>query len=392
MCDKTKMWKYDEEGGYQEYFLEDASLEEQRMHYGWLCSNTEIDRIINLKNGSDYLLKLSANIVIDHPRIMRYYSYLRHYVESKKMQWSFEKCLYFRNYGEFLSMLSKDNKEKCSHISYGLINSNEVNGQLFKSPYGICSTMSVYMRYFCEFSHLALLFDNNEVPIEIKFNALRIAIRLMLGIESLDFEMDPRGIVPNKIKKEIYRPYPFQSIFIAGHEFSHHLLNHLDENNTTLRTIHTTAFWDQNDCRKIYEYNVQQQHELDADISALNLPLIKNEDYYYQYYYSVLLWFASLHILEGVEDSINPPNGYVTHPGAIKRYNNIIENARRPKLFDEELFCKRLPELSSFWRNKMIEDVSFHIELYEKESYGSLYLAKPNTKWRGKELRDRIDY
>ena len=38
----------------------------------------------------------------------------------------------------------------------------------------------------------------------------------------------------------------------------------------------------------------------------------------------------------------------------------------------------------------MKEDVSVNFDLYEM--YGSLYLAKPNTEWRGRELIDRIDF
>ena len=26
------------------------------------------------------------------------------------------------------------------------------------------------------------------------------------------------------------------------------------------------------------------------------------------------------------------------------------------------------------------------------ETYGSVYLDKPNTEWRGRELKDRVDY
>ena len=35
-------------------------------------------------------------------------------------------------------------------------------------------------------------------------------------------------------------------------------------------------------------------------------------------------------------------------------------------------------------------ETSFNFDEYE--AYGSAYLDKPNTKWRGKELIDRVDY
>ena len=37
-----------------------------------------------------------------------------------------------------------------------------------------------------------------------------------------------------------------------------------------------------------------------------------------------------------------------------------------------------------------MDEVGFNIDMYE--FYGSLYLDKPNTKWRGRELIDRVDY
>ena len=43
-----------------------------------------------------------------------------------------------------------------------------------------------------------------------------------------------------------------------------------------------------------------------------------------------------------------------------------------------------------YYKGIIIEDIALHIENYER--YGSVYLDKPNSEWRGPELRDRIDY
>lgn len=42
------------------------------------------------------------------------------------------------------------------------------------------------------------------------------------------------------------------------------------------------------------------------------------------------------------------------------------------------------------YKKILLEDASKNIEAYE--TYGSVYLDKPNSEWRGPELRDRIDY
>ena len=44
----------------------------------------------------------------------------------------------------------------------------------------------------------------------------------------------------------------------------------------------------------------------------------------------------------------------------------------------------------SYDKDWLIDHVGYNIEWYEM--YGSIYLAEPNTKWRGKELIDRVDY
>jgi len=47
-------------------------------------------------------------------------------------------------------------------------------------------------------------------------------------------------------------------------------------------------------------------------------------------------------------------------------------------------------KIIDYYKDILLEDVSLNIEGYE--FYGSIYLDKPNTEWRGKELKDRVDY
>ena len=130
--------------------------------------------------------------------------------------------------------------------------------------------------------------------------------------------------------------------------------------------------------------------EFEADIATLNL-LVLPDNKYSSLYNAALNWFAILSVYESVEDSISPPSGYnQTHPGAQARYINILEKARRPENFDEKLYVETLPKLIDVWRERMIEDVSVNFDMYEM--YGSIYLDKPNTEWRGRELIDRVDY
>lgn len=54
------------------------------------------------------------------------------------------------------------------------------------------------------------------------------------------------------------------------------------------------------------------------------------------------------------------------------------------------MYCEDLPQLVSYRENEMKEEVSANFDQYKM--YGSMYLAKPNTEWRGRELIDRVDY
>ena len=50
----------------------------------------------------------------------------------------------------------------------------------------------------------------------------------------------------------------------------------------------------------------------------------------------------------------------------------------------------KIQENAKWLKESLEEDLSFNYDLYD--FYGSAYLDKPNTKWRGKKLIDRVDY
>ncbi len=116
---------------------------------------------------------------------------------------------------------------------------------------------------------------------------------------------------------------------------------------------------------------------------------MRSNNLYYSY---ALLWFAIFAIFEAAENTMFPPFGRQTHPGAKARYNNILENAKRPANFQEmeEYYTIDLPGIVSYYEEFVIEDVQLNCDSYEM--YGSAYLAAPNTEWRGPELIDRVDY
>ena len=351
------------------------------------CTEEEREREGHPKDCNDYLLRLRAVFIADHTRIWRVFLHLRRMLGN---DWSLEKYFSSDAYDCFKSMLSTGNHDKCNNVACGNIYDNNANGLIFSSPFGVLSTYSVSLRYFSIYANLAIGGFEIKVPEHVRINAMRIACRVMLNTEAQDFMFDPRGIIPKDIMEVLQSEWKWHSVFLAGHELSHFILKHVKEEDKEEVGFLKPHFKNDTDYRKINGYRIDQLHEFDADLSALNLVELSEEEYSF-YYSAAMNWFSILAIYEGVEDSICPPAGNnQTHPGAIARYTNLLDKARRPKDFDAKLYYETLPELVSSWRDIMIRDVSERIDIYEM--YGSIYLDKPNTLWRGKELIDRVDY
>nr|HPN59247.1 hypothetical protein [Chitinophagaceae bacterium] len=249
--------------------MQEPPIEFQKNFFRPVCNEDEIERIFNVKNAKDYLLKLRAETIVDHMRLFRVY---RNKALANEKNWSLENSFISYQYINFKNKLPDELRLKCNQITYGNIFSTEPNGQIFKTEYGIITTLCDSLRYFIEFMNLGLLDFKKEVPTKVQINAIRIALRVMLQTESLDFLMDPRGIIPPKIQKKMYHTYPFQMQFIAGHEYAHFLLGHLDENKITKQYLLKAIFKSQSDYKPLDVYNISQKNEFEADIASINLP------------------------------------------------------------------------------------------------------------------------
>ena len=361
----------------------------ERDWFDRICSPNELERILNVQNVQDYILRLRAETIADNIRLYRVFLHKVHYCEAHGLRWELEKYFRTENYNEVLRHLDKEKAELCSKVGSGAIISNEPNGQIFETDYGICSTYSTVLEQFTRFSMLALLQLGDKVPMDVRIQAMRIAVRIMLQKESLDFEVDPRGIIPTDIEEAICSFYPLQMDFIVAHEYSHLINGDLKKGSVGRQAILKAHFKDQEDYKMMRTYNSSQKHEFKADIGAMTYPKWEDERYC-RYYYATMMWFASLAIYEAAENTVFPPIGYQSHPGAKARYQNLLENAPRPKDFDKKLYYEIIPELVTYWEQYKMEDISVNFDDYER--YGALYLSEPNTEWRGRELVDLVDY
>lgn len=363
----------------------------ERIWYRGLFSSAEINHIFNPTAPIDVLMKERADIILDNTRLYRLYLHKRNICEIKNIPWNFMQTFSCNHYNFFINNLPSTEMEFCSKITYGDMYAKKVNAYAYPSKdWGNFICINKGLEFFIYFMCLALYVPcRYNIPEHIIKNATRIAIRTWLGCESLDFEMDPRGKVNGNIMTELQKPLPYILSFVAGHEFSHHLLGHFKKNELINQIIWSNG-------SNVFEkeiFNSSQQQELDADLNSLSKPLFSKKDYN-RIYNSSLLWFLMLDIAEYANFCINPSffSGYQTHPSANNRYQNILSNSKPANDFDQKLF-HTLEEKTKYLKDFISKDINENYgELYDEDIYGSIYLDLPNTEWRGKELIDRVDY
>lgn len=362
-------------------------LELQKMFFHPICNRSEIERIFNVQNAADYLLKLRAETIVDHMRLYRVY---RNKALRDEKNWTLEGAFNDTHYRAALDKFPTDARDLCKNVIYGDIFSNDPNGMIFPTQYGPITTISESLKFFLKFAHLALLDCEVDIPLHVRFNSLRIAIRVMLKTEAMDFFMDPRGIVPKKAASAIHAPIPLQLQFIAGHEFSHFILGHLSDSNLIEQPIFYAISGGEKEYKPTMVYNSSQKNEFEADLQAILLPNY-SKHFRGELLHAALLWFGCLELYQSVCDVMFPQSSwaYQSHPTARDRYENLLTNIPTHKSINSRHwheFPKLVDQMAEFLR----EDVSLNFDAYER--YGSAYLDKPNTEWRGRELIDRVDY
>ena len=359
----------------------------QKMFFHPVCNKDEINRIFNVQNAKDHLLKLRAETIVDNMRLYRVY---RHKALATGDSWGLEKSFDSTHWRTVIGNLPKPERDKCESVTVGDIISTDPNGMIFATEYGPIATICNSMQFFTKFANLALLNFKTEVPAHVRMSALKISIRVMLKTESMDFAVDPRGILPEDVAEEIIKPIPWLNQFIAGHELAHYLLGHLDNDGIIEQPILSATNTDSEDYKPSKVFNPSQRNEFEADEQSILLPNYNDKEQG-EILTGALLWLAALDIFEHVSDMVCPkaPHRYQTHPSPSERYDNLLTKIPTPKYFRVENWSQ-LSENVQYLKDHLTEDVGFNIESYE--TYGSVYLDKPNTAWRGRELIDRVDY
>lgn len=361
--------------------------EAQKLFFHPVCTQEEIGRIFNVQSSVDHLLKLRAETIVDHMRLFRVY---RNKALLDEKNWSLEDSFDNSHYKAVLEKLSAEELKVCERITYGDMFSNDPNGMIFQTDFGPISTISKSLKYFLKFAHLTILDLNSRIPSNIRFSSLRIAIRVMLKTEAMDFFMDPRGIIPSDIASAVHAPIPLQMKFIAGHEFAHFILGHLSKENLKEQPIFFAISESDEEYKPEKVFNTSQKNEFEADIQSILLPVYSQEERG-ELLHAALLWFGCLELYQAASDVMFPRSSWTfqSHPTARERYENLLSKIPTPEGFKTKEWSD-FPKLLDNLTQMLQEDISLNFDAYER--YGSAYLGKPNTQWRGKELIDRVDY
>ena len=348
---------------------------DQRFFYP-LCSKSEIRQIFNPQTAEDYLLKYRAEQIIDSPRLSRVVNSIR---RKRGRNWNFSNYLRSDQFKMYLALLPGSQKAKCQNIPFGTIYMQDANGQCMKSPKGNIIVISAALRSFLYYMNLFHFGSQLGIQPEDTFHAFLIAVRTMLGTESLDFEIDPRGEIPDEIQLKINEVTDWQMLFIIGHEFAHHYLNHLK---TSTIGIFKYQFVYSNKETRFYNYS--EELELEADFHSVSVPILKRA-YRTELCDGAFLFFIWLDLYETVENYIFPPTSAPkTHPDPLDRLWELRKRLNKSIGLTTNDLKKIIDNYRPFKEFLLNEILPFRTE--EIERYGSFYL--PSFK---KEIKaDRI--
>ena len=358
-------------------------LKRNEIFYLPFCTKEEILRIRNQKTPSDYLLWLRAEAIADCPRAVRVF---RKRARQKK-NWSLSS--YYNDtytyHNDYVSLAGKKFQERVAKIPAGMAFINEVNAMCINSQFGNVIVVNEALSYFLYYMNLAFFGPEIGLSGEDVSAALAIAVRIMLGSESMDFDLDPRGTPPTEIHEKITTYTNMQLMFVFGHEYSHHTLNHLVKGRLKEISLNNISNVKSTDCRiNIYNYNYKKEYE--ADLQAIKN--IKNNNYVRSCLAdSAFLLFIYFDILDHVYQLLAiRPAVSATHPKPLDRLWRLRRKLKDKIGATKEVIDSYIEVANNIKEILTNEWIPYRIE--EIERYGSVYLPS----YKGKILIDREDF
>ena len=356
----------------------DNEINIDRIWYGSLSNDPGVlNQLLNPKSAHDHLLKIRADPLLDHTRLYR--------VALQRARWqgaSGVLDVQMRHYSDFdryLSLLSDVDRMISEDVPAAYVLQPAVDAMCLKTDGGRVIIVSEPLRYFLYFMTLANLNlisdDLSRVPDDVRGSALVIAVRTMMLSEALDFDLDPRGVIPDELEPIINLLVDRQMWFIVGHEYAHHALGHAGAA-MSKRMSGSSYIWN------VYRRNWGEEFEADIrSISALEL-----KDDREQLTQGSILALTFIHFYETVMGRLDSEFAEIdTHPPTEERLYRVVEIFGELIGVDED-WARRTIERQNASALELVEEFLQNPNL--ARTYGSVYLSS----WRGKELIDRVDY
>ncbi len=358
-------------------------LGEDAIFFTEFCSRSDVEKIQSPKTASDYLLKLRAESIVGNPRLIRVFKARK----GKTKNWSLEKYYLRRKREErYLSSLSKGNRLRLKNIPSGSVYLDGANAICAKTSAGNIIAVSEPLEYFLYFMNI--FFYGEEFGIKGKDTsaAFRIAQRIMCGHESFDFDIDPRGCLPENIDIWMKNTTDLQYQFILGHEYSHHLLGHVK--NSNLRSDSLSSFMGMYEGKSTINH-YKYSHKLEYDADWYSIKNIKgNSQFRNDISCAAFLTLMYLETSRMVLDYISPMrvNHVGTHPDPISRIFKIRKKLNNKYGLTKETLENNLGYLKKYTEKFITQYLVYNFEQFE--SYGSHYLPS----YKARLLNDRIDF
>lgn len=363
-------------------------LERSSLFYYPVCTREEIKRIECVANAEDYLLAIRAKTVADCPRLTRVFLRRR---EENIQDWSLSSYYESYDFDNYISRLPEDMADICEGIAAGYALSREPHGVCISNEHGKIVVVSEALKHFLFYMNAYFAGVIEDLASEDTSACIFIACRTMLLTETQDFDLDPRGDLPDNVKRYCNKIVSDQLDFVIGHEYAHALLGHFGKDANL--TSHSELLMMSDGLGREDKYFTPRQHqEFEADAGS-----ILHADYDDEECADVLngavLFFLYLDIFYAISNYINPPfNASKTHPDPIERLWALREAVLKARTVDEESLYTNQEVEEWIESMKGIKDhfvnelLPFGIENFE--FYGSVYLPS----YRKSAMIDRLDF
>lgn len=360
-------------------------LTDEESFYVSFCSKKEIIRLREIKNAHDYLLRIRAEAIADSPRAIRVMSQRKMLSEKTGQQWSLTHYYHSKDHfhKSYISHVTRANSKILKSVPSGLAFIKDANATCVRSFTGDAVIISESLEHF--FYFMSIGFYGEELGIEPwdRQSAFLIAARIMNKSEALDFDIDPRGILPVSTEKKLKEMVKTQMQFTFGHEYAHYIMGHLAAPELDGQVVQQIT-------RHSFEL------EFEADLYAINLMQNNNEakEKVIQAAFSVLMYFDFIEKVMNVD--LVESN---THPKSLERMWRLFDKLGKKSLVSKVANKETLDNCINFlnWaaeslKSSLNDPPGFGVILKPEDNqltfYGSVYLPSYITKIK----RDRIDF